>query len=51
MSTTTCKKFNGEIENYLRNGQNNFDTKMGKGQIMKRRILITIISILRSGRL
>ncbi len=28
MITTNCKKFKGEIENYLRNGQNNFDIKI-----------------------
>jgi hypothetical protein len=28
MITTKCKKFKGEIENYLRNGQNNFDVKI-----------------------
>ena len=28
MNTTKCKKFKGEIENYLRNGQNNFDVKI-----------------------
>ncbi len=26
MSTTTCNKFKGEIENYLRNGQNNIES-------------------------
>ncbi len=28
MNTTNCKKFKGEIENYLRNGQNNFESKI-----------------------
>ena len=28
MITTKSKKFKGEIENYLRNGQNNFDVKI-----------------------
>jgi len=28
MFTTTCKKFKGEIENYLRNGQNNIESKI-----------------------
>jgi hypothetical protein len=28
MITTNCTKFKGEIENYLRNGQNNFDVKI-----------------------
>ncbi len=28
MITTKCIKFKGEIENYLRNGQNNFDSKI-----------------------
>lgn len=28
MITTKCKKFKGEIENYLRKGQNNFDAKI-----------------------
>lgn len=28
MITTKCKKFKGEIENYLRIGQNNFDVKI-----------------------
>ena len=27
MTTTNCKKFKGEIENYLVNGQNNIDSK------------------------
>ena len=30
MITTKCKKFKGEIENYLRNGQNNFDVKIDR---------------------
>jgi hypothetical protein len=30
MFTTKCKKFKGEIENYLRNGQNNFDVKIDR---------------------
>ena len=28
MSITTCEKFKGEIENYLSNGQNNFESKI-----------------------
>jgi len=28
--TTKCQKFKGEIENYLRNGQNNFDIKIDR---------------------
>ena len=28
MFTTNCTKFKGEIENYLRNGHNNFDAKL-----------------------
>lgn len=28
MFTTTCKKFKGEIENYLNNGPNNFESKI-----------------------
>jgi hypothetical protein len=28
MNTTKCKKFKGEIENYLRNSQNDFDLKI-----------------------
>ena len=28
MFTTNCQKFKGEIENYLRNGHNNFDAKI-----------------------
>ena len=27
MTTTNCRKFKGEIENYLVNGQNNIDSK------------------------
>jgi len=30
MSNTTCKKFKGEIENYLRNGQNNLESKIDR---------------------
>jgi hypothetical protein len=30
MITTKCQKFKGEIENYLRNGQNNFDVKIDR---------------------
>ncbi len=30
MATTKCKKFKGEIENYVVNGQNNFDCKVSK---------------------
>jgi hypothetical protein len=30
MVTTKCKKFKGEIENYLRNGKNNFDVKIDR---------------------
>ena len=30
MRTTKCQKFKGEIENYLRNGQNNFDVKIDR---------------------
>jgi len=30
MITTKCKKFKGEIENYLRKGQNNFDVKIDR---------------------
>ena len=30
MTTTKCKKFKGEIENYVVNGQNNFDCKVSK---------------------
>ena len=30
MITTKCKKFKGEIESYLRNGQNNFDVKIDR---------------------
>ena len=30
MTTTKCQKFKGEIENYLRNGQNNFDIKIDR---------------------
>ena len=30
MVTTKCKKFKGEIENYVVNGQNNFDSKVNK---------------------
>lgn len=30
MITTKCQKFKGEIENYLRNGQNNFDIKIDR---------------------
>ena len=30
MITTKCQKFKGEIENYLRNGQNNFDLKIDR---------------------
>lgn len=28
MFNTTCAKFKGEIENYLRNGQNNIESKI-----------------------
>ena len=28
MTTTNCRKFKGEIENYLVNGQNNIDSKI-----------------------
>ncbi len=28
MNTTNCKKFKGEVENYLRNGQNNIESKI-----------------------
>ncbi|RZB30151.1 MAG: hypothetical protein SRB1_02431 [Desulfobacteraceae bacterium Eth-SRB1] len=28
MTTTNCEKFKGEIQNYLVNGQNNFDSKI-----------------------
>ena len=28
MSNTNCIKFKGEIENYLRNDQNNIDSKI-----------------------
>ena len=30
MSTTNCKKFKGEIENYLRNGIHNFESKIDR---------------------
>ena len=30
MINTKCKKFKGEIEKYLRNGQNNFDVKIDR---------------------
>jgi len=30
MIAKTCKKFKGEIENYPRNGQNNFDVKIDR---------------------
>ena len=30
MITTKCKKFKGEIENYLRNGQNQFESKIDR---------------------
>ena len=30
MITTKCQKFKGEIENYLKNGQNNFDIKIDR---------------------
>lgn len=30
MVTTECKKFKGEIENYVVNGRNNFDSKVNK---------------------
>lgn len=30
MLTTKCKKFKGEIEKYLRNGQNNFDSQIDR---------------------
>ncbi len=30
MINTKCQKFKGEIENYLRNGQNNFDIKIDR---------------------
>jgi len=30
MSTTKCKRFQGEIRNYLINGQNNFDMKIDR---------------------
>ena len=30
MVTTKCKDFKGEIENYMVNGQNNFDSKVNK---------------------
>ena len=30
MITTKCKRFKGEIENYLRNGQNNFEVKIDR---------------------
>ena len=30
MINTNCQKFKGEIENYLRNGQNNLESKIDK---------------------
>ena len=48
MITTKCKKFKGEIENYLRIGQHNFDVKIDRAfSSLKVRTLLCRSNILK----